>query len=562
MRFFNSFLNLRIFCFFLVVGFFLFFSSSAKAVNFIQVSDTISTSQSSTGTDHTIKFVVTTAIPPQGKIVITPEDGVFNIPADFDFSDVDFATSSSINGNFVERSLASSTSSTTDGVTVVSGTSGNITITLNSSSGIASGVAIRIKLGMNAVFEEIGDQQIQNPSSNGSYRIEIKSYDASNTLLDRATAMIAIVSPVNMEALTVPDTTPPYRYNGLPSGTLPIGTQSVSLSLNTDEWAYCRYATTAGVEYSAMTGIISDTLSLFHSTVINNLVGGNTYYYYIRCIDSKDNANTDDYLISFFIPAPGGPAGGGGAPFPPAARAPEVVLEGWAYPMSKVVALKDGKKEKEMKANLDAEFKFVFTNLEEGVYTFSVWAEDTDGRRSITDSSTFLVRGGTKTTLRILLPPTIELKKDTLNAGETLEVFGQSVPNSKIEIWIYPAIEEKDVLEEEIIKRTASTTAEGRWYFSFNTSGLKQDTYKIKARASFEPVGVGEFGRILYFGIGKPPVIDFCERSDLNKDGKVNLVDFSILLYHWQTSEPLADINLDGIVNLVDFSIMMYCWTG
>jgi hypothetical protein len=53
--------------------------------------------------------------------------------------------------------------------------------------------------------------------------------------------------------------------------------------------------------------------------------------------------------------------------------------------------------------------------------------------------------------------------------------------------------------------------------------------------------------------------------GDLNKDGKINIVDFSILMYFWnQTnpSNPCADINKDGIVNLTDFSIMLYWWTG
>jgi len=56
-----------------------------------------------------------------------------------------------------------------------------------------------------------------------------------------------------------------------------------------------------------------------------------------------------------------------------------------------------------------------------------------------------------------------------------------------------------------------------------------------------------------------------CEGADLNFDGKINLIDFSILLYFWGQSSPsnrCVDINFDGIVDLVDFSIMMYWWTA
>ncbi len=53
--------------------------------------------------------------------------------------------------------------------------------------------------------------------------------------------------------------------------------------------------------------------------------------------------------------------------------------------------------------------------------------------------------------------------------------------------------------------------------------------------------------------------------GDINKDTRINIVDFSILMYFWQDinpSNPCADINKDGVVNLTDFSIMLYWWTG
>lgn len=52
--------------------------------------------------------------------------------------------------------------------------------------------------------------------------------------------------------------------------------------------------------------------------------------------------------------------------------------------------------------------------------------------------------------------------------------------------------------------------------------------------------------------------------GDLNNDGKVNLVDFSILLAFWGTSPPFrnpcSDINQDRKVNMVDFSILFAQW--
>ena len=52
--------------------------------------------------------------------------------------------------------------------------------------------------------------------------------------------------------------------------------------------------------------------------------------------------------------------------------------------------------------------------------------------------------------------------------------------------------------------------------------------------------------------------------ADLNKDGIVNSVDFSILLSFWKKKPPYknprVDINKDGKVDSIDFSIMLYQW--
>lgn len=58
--------------------------------------------------------------------------------------------------------------------------------------------------------------------------------------------------------------------------------------------------------------------------------------------------------------------------------------------------------------------------------------------------------------------------------------------------------------------------------------------------------------------LNNPPPACNISHGDLNCDGKTNLTDFSILLFHWRTNHKVADINNDGSVNLVDFSIMMF----
>ena len=50
--------------------------------------------------------------------------------------------------------------------------------------------------------------------------------------------------------------------------------------------------------------------------------------------------------------------------------------------------------------------------------------------------------------------------------------------------------------------------------------------------------------------------------GDFNCDGKVNSVDFSILLFYWkkkgEISNKKVDMNKDGRVDSIDFSIFLY----
>lgn len=98
------------------------------------------------------------------------------------------------------------------------------------------------------------------------------------------------------------DTTPPVRSNGQPTGDLAAGTTQTTISLTTDEAATCKYSTTAGVNYDSMPNTFTTTGGTSHATLMTGLSDGNTYNYYIRCIDENGNKNIDDFIISFNIP--------------------------------------------------------------------------------------------------------------------------------------------------------------------------------------------------------------------------------------------------------------------
>jgi hypothetical protein len=137
-------------------------------------------------------------------------------------------------------------------------------------------------------------------------------------------------------------------------------------------------------------------------------------------------------------------------------------------------------------------------------------------------------------------------------------ISGQSIPNAQIEIQIG-----NSSLRTE---RTTSDAA-GKYTFSLNTTSLRNAEYPIKVRSiTGTPPLLTQSGYSsvvqLFVGVDGAPSTP----SDLNRDGKVNLTDFSILLFWWNSaggdSNPPADISQDGKVNLTDFSILLFNWTG
>jgi glucose/arabinose dehydrogenase/PKD repeat protein len=113
-----------------------------------------------------------------------------------------------------------------------------------------------------------------------------------------ATTYTAIYQP------SLPDTTPPVRSNGSPSGVLAAGTTQATLSLTTNENASCRYATVTGVAYDSMITVFTTTGGTEHTTMVSGLSDGESYSYQVRCQDMAGNANSDDFTLSFSVAQP------------------------------------------------------------------------------------------------------------------------------------------------------------------------------------------------------------------------------------------------------------------
>ncbi len=570
--------------------FILFFSAFFWLVNInsslaiSRASDLLSSSLKGEVSRHTINFRIHNNIPPSGKIAVIFPDKAFIIPDAFNYGDVSLAVASSTGGPFVSRTLGASSTSLIDGVNISTSSPTEVLITLNSTSGISANSFIRLILGTDTTVSTSTGGFIFNPATSTAYKIYLKTFDASNKLLEKTQVMVAIVEPVTGEAIVLK-----MRSYGAPSGILAAGTVSTIMSLVTNYVATCRYSTEPDTDYYDMPYTFSYTGYHYHSVILTGLTAG-TYYYYIRCLDDEGVADTDDYIITFTISEEGleiggagagtggaGVGGGGGGglgtglgvgtgeylPNPPLPENPDVILEGWAYPYSQVILLLDGQEKQNVITDSNGAFSFGLDELTQGVYTFGIRAKDSDGLESIVNNSTFYIQEGTKTVVSdIFLSPTISLSQDTVEPGAVIGASGQTRPGSTIEIWLYP--DKSNLSNNEIIKAEKEVDSSGKWQVFINTTNLSSGTYKIKARASYEEIGYSEFSQELSIGIGETPTKEEgkCPGADLNHDGKVNITDFSILLYYWNSNNACADQNHDGSVNLIDFSIMMYYWTG
>ena len=562
--------------------------------------DTLANSSPGVSANHVIQFRVPQAVPPSGKIIITPETDAFLIPVAFNLLDMDFAVAPSYGEPYADRTIAALPNGGEEGVAIQTGYSGSLTFTLNSSSGLSAGNVVQIELGTNAAYGANGTNQLINGDAARSYKIFIETRNASDVAIDSGGTMIAIVKPITVGPIDTTDRTPPVLANGMPTGLLMGGTKAVELSLETDEFAYCRYATTTGVDFTAMTATfptktkIGSTPAYSHyNVVVTGLVDSTTYSFYVRCRDYQMNKNMEDYVLSFKIgvvpsgdigagtgtgtgtgsgsgsgsgggsgdlvgggsggSGPGGAGDPGGGNF---LKTADVSIRGTAYPYSKVYILLDGKEKTAVTSGADGKFIAGMTGLERGTYTFGMYAIDSFGAKSVMINSTVSLIANTMNTVSgILFPPTIHALNKTINPGENFVFSGRAMPKSAVEVFLRAG---------SGAERFATSTADtqGLWTVEMNTDNLSVGAYTAGARSSFSKTEMSGWSAGVSLGIGQEAAADLSLRSDMNNDNKVNLVDFSILLFSWGTSDAKADINADGKVNLSDFSILIFYWTG
>jgi hypothetical protein len=146
---------------------------------------------------------------------------------------------------------------------------------------------------------------------------------------------------------------------------------------------------------------------------------------------------------------------------------------------------------------------------------------------------------------------------DPVQPGTTVTFSGYALPNSEVAL-------ENGKLNTKGTTLTTTADGSGRWSTSVNTNNFTTGTYQVRAKSTQTSGASTNFSQFTFYGVGQEADVPL--NADLNRDGRVNLTDFSILLFWWNSnggaSDPPADINRDGRVTLTDFSILLFNWTG
>jgi cysteine-rich repeat protein len=234
----------------------------------------------------------------------------------------------------------------------------------------------------------------------------------------------------------------------------------------------------------------------------------------------------------------------------------QINVEGRTFPGAEVNILLDAENVGSVRADSNGNFDFA-TEANPGTVSMGFWTVDDEDVRSITFNTTFDVTQGAITDVNsVLIPSTLRVADATIDPGIPAVFSGQTIPRTTIELYRGTQV-------------VASATADddGEWSIEYATTGIAPNDYTFRVRTV---LGSGPLttesafssSLQLFIGVDGQPTTP----SDLNRDGAVNLIDFSIMIFWWQTnggdSDPPADINGNGNVGIEDFSILLFNWTG
>jgi hypothetical protein len=190
-------------------------------------------------------------------------------------------------------------------------------------------------------------------------------------------------------------------------------------------------------------------------------------------------------------------------------------------------------------------FHLTVLSLFQGDYIFLLKAEDEDGQESIVTVSRESI-GFNEVVAGIVFPPTVRLESAVVAKGKRVGVTGFATPGFSVEI--------------EIDGKSMATVVagpSGQYAFSTDGDSLGEGIHYVQVRQRNAAGAVSGLSVSRSFRVS--PLI--FPKADLNSDGIVNVIDWSIFLFRWESKEAseraTIDLNSDGTLDVYDFSLFL-----
>ncbi|MCC6934721.1 MAG: hypothetical protein IT406_03500 [Candidatus Yanofskybacteria bacterium] len=239
-------------------------------------------------------------------------------------------------------------------------------------------------------------------------------------------------------------------------------------------------------------------------------------------------------------------------------RIAAIELNGVAFPRATVHLLKDGVDVARSDADDEGRFRIALSGLAGGSYLFGLTAVANDGTR--TDPYSFVaipILGSTTHISNILLPPLVVAEDSQAAGGTGAWLRGWTAPGAQIEVTV----------DDGVWQGIAFVHNDGSYRAEVIPNDQRSGEHVLRVRAIVGRMG-SPSSREIRFVVGEalPSVCGTgVDTADINDDGRVDLVDFSILSFWYE--KPIdagarADLNCDGSVTLADVSILAFFWTG
>ena len=262
------------------------------------------------------------------------------------------------------------------------------------------------------------------------------------------------------------------------------------------------------------------------------------------------DVSSEQYLTFTSLP----PTGGGNFLVGALPLISGVRFSGRAYPGAKINILAFGTSTavltKSAVGSTSGSFTVSFQNaIPTGDRSFGVSVQDPDGRT--TQALVYGVNLRNQADLlqisNITFPPTVGFSQATVTKGSQLTVVGYASPGATVSFEI----------DNHPIILTATAASNGFYQLLYPTGDLSLGSHTLRAKE------IDVSGESSTYSVQKVFTVSplLTPQVDFNHDGKVNVLDWSIFLSRWLSTDPkvraLDDLNGDGRVDIQDFSIFV-----